>query len=243
MAESPQPALRSESGPLVSERMDADLPWRRSRDAYRIWVSEIMLQQTTVAAVIPYFERYSSPDFPRFKPWRGRVSTTCYDFGMGSAITAGPRKSPPTAVKQARPAESRGTIPQEALRRLVSLPGIGRYTAGAPVRLTGRYDRPALIVEANTLRVYAARLLAYGGDVRLTYGPQRHLELCGTGRAAALGRNLQPGVNGSRCDSAHDPAEPCGECPLSAPVAAGVSRGSRARDPAAPRARPQTTGR
>src|SRR5438477_10982202 len=40
------------------DRARRDLPWRRSRDPYRIWVSEVMLQQTTVAAVVPYFERF-----------------------------------------------------------------------------------------------------------------------------------------------------------------------------------------
>src|SRR6476661_2338435 len=53
--------LRRWLGPRLLSWFDAhrrDLPWRRDRDAYRIWVSEVMLQQTTVAAVVPYFERF-----------------------------------------------------------------------------------------------------------------------------------------------------------------------------------------
>src|SRR3954464_5613585 len=53
--------LRRWLGPRLLSWFDAhrrDLPWRRDRDPYRIWVSEVMLQQTTVAAVVPYFERF-----------------------------------------------------------------------------------------------------------------------------------------------------------------------------------------
>ena len=56
-----------------------DLPWRRTRDPYAIWISEIMLQQTRVAAVIPYYHRFLSA-FPDAKPWRRlpkRASSPC----------------------------------------------------------------------------------------------------------------------------------------------------------------------
>ncbi len=65
-----------------------DLPWRKSHDAYRVWISEIMLQQTTVAAVVPYYERFLAR-FPTVQALARRVSTTCCDSGRGSAITAG----------------------------------------------------------------------------------------------------------------------------------------------------------
>ena len=57
-----------------------DLPWRRTQDPYRIWISEIMLQQTRVAAVIPYYERFLAlfPDVPR---WRRPPSRNCWRLG------------------------------------------------------------------------------------------------------------------------------------------------------------------
>ncbi len=122
-----------------------------------------MLQQTTVAAVVPYFERFLAR-FPTVADLAEPASTTCCGSGRGSAITAGP------AISASRPSKSslewNGTIPHE-VADLVGLPGIGRYTAGAIASLA--YDRPAPIVEANTLRVYA-RLLAFGGDVHSTGG-------------------------------------------------------------------------
>ena len=65
------------------------LPWRRSRDPYRVWVSEIMLQQTVVAAVVPYFERFLAR-FPTVTRWPTHPKRTCCDCGRGWAITAGP---------------------------------------------------------------------------------------------------------------------------------------------------------
>jgi A/G-specific adenine glycosylase len=140
-----------------------DLPWRRSRDAYRIWVSEIMLQQTTVVAVVPYFERFLS----RFPTIQALAKAREHDVlrlweGLGYYSRA---RNLRLAARQVV-AESAGTIPHE-IEELVRLPGIGRYTAGAIASLA--YDRPAPIVEANTLRVYA-RLLALEGDVHSTAG-------------------------------------------------------------------------
>ena len=71
------------------DRRARDLPWRRDRDPYRIWVSEVMLQQTQVATVIPYFERFLAA-FPDVRALAGAPScrTSC-GSGTGSATTAG----------------------------------------------------------------------------------------------------------------------------------------------------------
>ncbi|HEX4071035.1 MAG TPA: A/G-specific adenine glycosylase [Planctomycetaceae bacterium] len=140
-----------------------DLPWRKSRDPYRTWVSEIMLQQTTVAAVVPYYERFLA----RFPTVEALARAREHDVlrlweGLGYYSRA---RNLRLAAQQIV-TERNGTIPQE-LDDLVRLPGIGRYTAGAIASLA--FDRPAPIVEANTLRVYA-RLLAFGGDVHSTAG-------------------------------------------------------------------------
>ena len=140
-----------------------DLPWRRTRDAYRIWISEIMLQQTTVAAVTPYFERFLA----RFPDVRALAAADLQDVlrlweGLGY-YTRG-RNIHKTA--QLIVAEHGGTFPADSAE-LTKLPGVGRYTAGAIASFA--YDRRAPIVEANTLRLYS-RLLGYRGDPKSTAG-------------------------------------------------------------------------
>lgn len=140
-----------------------DLPWRRSTDPYRIWISEIMLQQTTVATVIPYFERFmnrfstlaelaAAPEDDVLRLWEG--------LGYYS------RARNIHKAAQILVAEHAGRFP-ESVEQLTALPGIGRYTAGAIASFA--YDRRAPIVEANTLRLYS-RLLGYTGDPRSTAG-------------------------------------------------------------------------
>jgi A/G-specific adenine glycosylase len=209
-----------------------DLPWRRSRDAYRIWVSEIMLQQTTVAAVVPYFERFLA----RFPTVQALARAREHDVlrlweGLGYYSRA---RNLRLAAKQIV-AESAGTIPHE-LSELVRLPGIGRYTAGAIASLA--YDRPAPIVEANTLRVYA-RLLAFGGDVHSTAGRNviwSFAERAVPRRSAGAFNQALMDLGATVCT----PAEPrCGECPVRTCCRAfldGVER-----EIPRPRARPETT--
>ena len=65
-----------------------DLPWRRSRDPYRIWVAEIMLQQTRIAAVMPYYQRFLAR-FPTVQSLaRAHVKQKCSNSGQVSATTA-----------------------------------------------------------------------------------------------------------------------------------------------------------
>jgi A/G-specific adenine glycosylase len=130
-----------------------ELPWRRSRDAYRVWISEIMLQQTTVAAVIPYFERFLLR-FPTLVELASADEHEVLRLWEGLGYYSRARNLHAAARKVV--AEHAGMIPSDVatLRRL---PGIGRYTAGAIASFA--YDRPAPIVEANTQRVYA-RLMA-----------------------------------------------------------------------------------
>lgn len=138
------------------------LPWRESADPYRIWLSEVMLQQTTVAAVVPYFERFTShfPDVESLA--RADVDEVLRLWeGLGYYSRARNLHRAAQAIMQ----EHSGRFPAdvEALR---TLPGIGRYTAGAIASFA--FDQPAAIVEANTERLYA-RLLALRDDVRATF--------------------------------------------------------------------------
>jgi A/G-specific adenine glycosylase len=143
-----------------------DLPWRRNRDPYGIWVSEIMLQQTTVAAVVPYFERFLRA-FPTINALAAADEQDVLRLWEGLGYYRRARDLHRAARRLT--AEHGGQIPDdpEALR---GLPGIGRYTLGAV--LSQAFDRRLPIVEANSQRVLC-RLLGYRDDPRS--GPGQRL--------------------------------------------------------------------
>ena len=135
------------------DRHRRKLPWRappgERADPYRVWLSEIMLQQTTVKAVGPYYARFLArwPDIGR---WRRRRSTTCSRPGPGSAITPAP------AICTLAPASwSSGMAVKfrQAKSALRDLPGIGAYTAAAIAAIA--FDAPATPVDGNIERVIA----------------------------------------------------------------------------------------
>src|SRR6185503_1843402 len=103
------------------------LPWRRSRDPYAIWVSEVMLQQTTVAAVIPYFERFLAA-LPTVAALAAADEATVLRLWEGLGYYRRARDLHRAARQLLR--EHGGRIPDdpELARRL---PGFGRYTTGA----------------------------------------------------------------------------------------------------------------
>ena len=143
-----------------------DLPWRADRTPYRIWVSEVMLQQTTVAAVIPYYERFLAR-FPTVADLAEAPEHDVMRLWEGLGYYSRARNMHAAAKRIA--AEQGGAFPRTAAE-LASLRGIGRYTAGAIASFA--FDDPAPIVEANTLRLYS-RLLAYRSDPRSTEGQKR----------------------------------------------------------------------
>ena len=142
-----------------------DLPWRRTTDPYRIWISEIMLQQTTVVAVIPYFERFLER-FPTVNDLAVAAESDVLRLweGLGYYSRARNIHRAANAIVE----RYAGAFPAD-LKTLQLLPGIGRYTAGAIASFA--FDRRAPIVEANTLRLYS-RLLGYDGDPRSSEGQQ-----------------------------------------------------------------------
>lgn len=135
------------------------LPWRESAEPYRIWLSEVMLQQTTVAAVVPYFERFTAR-FPDVQSLAEADVDEVLRLWEGLGYYSRARNL--HRASQAVVNEHAGQFPSE-VEALQTLPGIGRYTAGAISSFA--FDRPAAIVEANTERLYA-RLLALRDDVR-----------------------------------------------------------------------------
>ncbi len=136
-----------------------DLPWRRDRDTYRIWISEVMLQQTTVAAVVPYFERFLE-SFPDVRALARAEEADVLKLWEGLGYYRRARHLHGTA--RAVVEEFGGTFPDDPTA-WAKFPGVGRYILGAV--LSQAFERRMPIVEANSLRVLA-RLFGYRDDPR-----------------------------------------------------------------------------
>ncbi|MCK6545651.1 A/G-specific adenine glycosylase [Myxococcota bacterium] len=134
------------------------LPWRSTRDPYAVWISEIMLQQTRVETVIPYFERF-------VERWPTVAALAAADpadvraawSGLGYYRRAQLMLDAAASVVR----DHGGALPGE-LEALRALPGFGRYTAGAVASIG--FGIPAAAVDGNVARVLA-RLHAIEGDV------------------------------------------------------------------------------
>ena len=130
-------------------RHKRDLPWRRTRDPYAIWVSEIMLQQTRVDTVVPFYERFLRrfPDVASLARAREPAVLAAWS-GLGYYRRA--RNLQATAREVVR--EHAGRIPgtREALQEL---PGIGAYTAAAIASIA--FGRPGAAVDGNVIRLLA----------------------------------------------------------------------------------------
>jgi A/G-specific adenine glycosylase len=126
-----------------------DLPWQQDINPYRVWVSEIMLQQTQVQTVIPYFERFMA-QLPTVAALAGADEDQVLHLWTGLGYYARARNLHRTA-KQVQ-AEFNGEFPS-AIDSLLELPGIGRSTAGAIRSIA--FGQPAAILDGNVKRVLA----------------------------------------------------------------------------------------
>ena len=133
-----------------------DLPWRRTRDLYHVWVSEIMLQQTQVATVIPFFQRFITR-FPNITSLASADADEVLRLWEGLGYYRRARNLHRAAKQLVQDHDAQFPEDVSAAR---ALPGIGRYTAGAILSI-GR-DQRLPILEANTVRVLS-RLLAFHG--------------------------------------------------------------------------------
>lgn len=126
-----------------------DLPWRRTRDPYAIWVSEVMLQQTRVETVIPYYERF----LERF-PTAGALAEADEDSVLSHWSGLGYYRRARLLHAGVREVVARygGEVPEDADARR-ALPGVGRYTAGAIGSIA--FDKEEPIVDGNVSRVLA----------------------------------------------------------------------------------------
>lgn len=184
-----------------------DLPWRRTRDPYRIWLSEVILQQTRVDQGLAYYERFvarypdverlaAAPDGEVMKLWQG----------LGYYSRA---RNLLAAARQVVNAPG-GRFP-DTLEGLRALKGVGAYTAAAIASIA--FDRPAAVVDGNVYRVLA-RAFGIGTPIDSTAGRKEFATL-----AAELVDPAHPGDHnqavmelGATVCTPRDPA--CDACPL-----------------------------
>lgn len=141
------------------DRCKRDLPWRRSRDPYAIWLSEMMLQQTQVVTVIPYYNRFIGR-FPTVADLARADLEEILRHWAGLGYYARARNMHRAA--RLIVAEHGGVFPSGA-EALAGLPGIGAYTAGAVASMA--FDERAAVVDGNVARVLA-RVFEVDLDIR-----------------------------------------------------------------------------
>jgi len=136
-----------------------DLPWRRSLDAYRIWVAEVMLQQTRIATVMPYYQRFLAR-FPTVESLARAREADVLKFWSGLGYYSRARNLHRAAKMIVTQHESK--FPR-TLDVALELPGIGIYTAAAVLSIA--YDVPLAVLDGNVARVLA-RIKAIRGELR-----------------------------------------------------------------------------
>lgn len=194
-------------------RARRDLPWRRTRDPYAIWVSEVMLQQTQVKTVLGYYERWMQR-FPTVKALAAAEDADVLHVWQGLGYYSRARR----LLAGARAVSERhsGKLPRD-VEALLALPGIGPYSAGAIASIA--FGLPEPIVDGNVVRVLC-RLFALRGDP--AKAPLKH-ELW------RLARELVPADNPSEFNQSLmelgatmcTPTSPrCPECPVATQCAA-----------------------
>jgi A/G-specific adenine glycosylase len=134
-----------------------DLPWRRTEDPYRIWISEIMLQQTRVAAVLPYYARFLAR-FPHVQALAAAGEQDLLAAWAGLGYYSRARN----LQKAAKNIVERGGFPRD-YSSLLELPGVGGYTAAAVASIA--FGLPHAVVDGNVARVLS-RLAPELGDIK-----------------------------------------------------------------------------
>lgn len=177
-----------------------DLPWRRTRDPYAIWVSEVMLQQTQVKTVIPYWERWMNL-FPRIEDLARASEERVLKAWEGLGYYRRARNLKKAAQQVVE--KHQGIFPSK-FEDVLALPGIGRYTAGAICSIA--YGQPTPILDGNVQRVLS-RVHLIGGEKELW---QRATDLVqAASDCSALNQGLME-LGATLCT----PREPaCPKCP------------------------------
>jgi len=159
-AELPDETVRQLRGQLLAwyRQNRRPMPWRERQDAYGIWVSEIMLQQTQVDTVIPYYRAFMAR-FPTVADLAGAEEEAVLEMWAGLGYYSRARNLQRAARIVA--GEYGGSFPED-IRLLRRLPGIGDYTAGAVASIA--FGQPAAAVDGNVIRVFS-RLFLIREDV------------------------------------------------------------------------------
>jgi A/G-specific adenine glycosylase len=183
------------------------LPWRQRRDPYAIWVAEIMLQQTRVETVIPYYQRWMAR-FPTIEDLAMASTDEILLLWEGLGYYRRAHHLQKAAVILV--AEHAGQFPR-SIKELKALPGVGAYTAAAIAALA--FDLDTIALDGNLRRVFA-RLLDLEIDPRQPEGERRIRAwaeaLLPTGQASAFNQGLMD-LGATICL----PQNPqCNECPL-----------------------------
>jgi A/G-specific adenine glycosylase len=202
-------------------RHGRDLPWRRTRDPYRVLVSELMLQQTQVSRVVDYYERFLQrfPTLDHVAEAPERRVVASWD-GLGYYARA--RNLHALARRVTRDG---GPLPSDpaALR---ALPGIGAYTAGAVASFA--YERRAPLVDTNVARVLH-RAFMPGLDPKSTRTQRLGWDIAGrllprTGRASWVHNQALMELGALVCTAR---ARHCGQCPVASLCATGAPETTR----------------
>lgn len=191
------------------QRAQRDLPWRRIRDPYAIWVSEIMLQQTQVATVLGYYQRWMRR-FPSLQALAAAAESDVLHAWQGLGYYSRARNLQRAAQQVVT--EHEGVVPRD-VTALLTLPGVGRYSAGAIA--SSAFDVAAPIVDGNVTRVLC-RFFGLYGDTRKNPLKatlwQLAEQLIPRGRARDFNQALME--MGATCCTPKRPL--CAQCPLAA---------------------------
>ncbi|HEX4470080.1 MAG TPA: hypothetical protein VH080_11125 [Gemmatimonadaceae bacterium] len=204
-------------------RNGRDLPWRKTRDPYRVLVSELMLQQTQVSRVIDYYQRFldrfpTLGDLARARPRQVREAWQ----GLGYYARAS------NLHRLAREVAGPGSVHNERLpedpRRLRELPGVGEYTAGAVASFA--YERRAALVDTNVARV-VRRAFAPQADFKTAAGRRTIWNIAArllprTGRASWTHNQALMELGALVCTAR---VARCGDCPVRRECVTGRRRG------------------
>jgi A/G-specific adenine glycosylase len=188
-----------------------DLPWRRTSDPYSIWISEIMLQQTRVAAALPYYERFLAR-FPTVRALAAAPEQELLAAWAGLGYYSRARN----VHKAARAMAASGDFPRD-YETIRALPGVGDYTAAAVASIA--FGLPFAAVDGNVLRVLS-RVTAESGDIMHAATRKRLASVAGN----LLDRNRPGDFNqalmelGATVCLPHTPQ--CGVCPVARHCAA-----------------------
>jgi A/G-specific adenine glycosylase len=184
-----------------------DMPWRETRDPYKIWISEIMLQQTQVKTVMPYFHRFIQ-SFPSVRELAAADISQVMKSWEGLGYYSRARNLHKAAKEIVRTFDSK--IPN-TLEDLLSLPGIGRYTAGAILSIA--FGQPAPVLDGNVIRMLS-RLFHITDNVDQVSTRKRLWQLAENVLPESCIRDFNEGLMelGALICTQKNPQ--CGDCPV-----------------------------